>query len=288
MSAPLVVIIGTGHMAPGIALACRHAGADVRIAGRDDARAAVAAAEAGVAAAPLERKSFDGAAVVIETVIEDLAVKRELLARVEGWTAPHTVVATNTSSLSIDALAEALDRPERLAGLHFLYPAEHTDVVEVIAGSRTDADAHELLVALVEGMGKHALVVRRDIPGFIWNRLQFAVLRECLHLLDEGVADAESIDAAVSDGLAPRWLAGGPLATADLGGLETFRSAAGQLFGVLSDAGAVPGRLDGARPFYAWSDASRDAVEALRADVLATGRELARRRRAIAPPPADK
>jgi 3-hydroxybutyryl-CoA dehydrogenase len=160
-------------------------------------------------------------------------------------------------------------------------------VVEVIAGSRTDADAHERLVALVEGMGKHALVVRRDIPGFIWNRLQFAVLRECLHLLEEGVADAESIDAAVSDGLAPRWLAGGPLATADLGGVETFRSAAEQLFGVLSDAGTVPGRLDGARPFYAWSDASREAVGALRADVLATGRELARRRRAIAPPPAD-
>ncbi len=287
MNSPLVVIIGTGRMAPGIAVACRHAGVDVRIAGRDGARAAAAAAEAGVAPAPLARESFDGAALVIETIVEDLAVKRDLLARIERWTAPDTVVATNTSSLSIDALAEALGRPERFAGLHFLYPAEHTDVVEVIAGSRTAADARELLIALVKGMGKRPLVLRRDIPGFIWNRLQFAVLRECLHLLEEGVADAESIDAAVSDGLAPRWLAGGPLATADLGGLETFRSVAGQLFGVLSDAAVVPGRLDGARPFYAWSDTSRGAVAALRADVLATGRELARRRREIAPPSAD-
>ena len=287
MSAPLVVIVGTGRMAPGIAVACRHAGMDVRIAGRDAARAAAAAGEAGVAPAPLARESFDGATLVIETIVEDLAVKRELLARIEQWTAPDTVAATNTSSLSIDALAEALERPERFAGLHFLFPAERTDVVEVIAGSRTAADARELLIALVEGMGKHPLVLRRDIPGFIWNRLQFAVLRECLHLLEEGVADAESIDAAVSDGLAPRWLAGGPLATADLGGLETFRSVARQLFCVLSDAAAVPGRLDGERPFYAWSDTSRDAVSALRADVIATGRELARRRREIAPPPAD-
>lgn len=287
MSAPLVVIVGSGRMAPGIALACRQAGARVRVVGRDRTRTAAAASRAGAEAASLDGEAFSDAAIVIETVVEDLAVKRDLLAYVEQRAPADAIVATNTSSLSIDALAAGLGQPERFAGLHFLYPAEHTAVVEVIPGSRTARSTAAALTALVERMGKRSLVLHRDIPGFIWNRLQFALLRECLHLLDEGIADIESIDAAVADGLAPRWLAGGPLATADLGGLEIFRGAAAELFAVLSDTHTVPERLDGARPFYRWSDESREAVNELRADVLAAGHELGRRRRAVAPPASD-
>jgi 3-hydroxybutyryl-CoA dehydrogenase len=138
-------------------------------------------------------------------------------------------------------------------------------------------------------MGKRPLVLRRDVPGFIWNRIQFAVLRECLHVLDEGVADPAAIDAAVSDGLAPRWLAAGPLATVDLGGIETFRRAAENLFPLLANDATVPTSLSGKaaadEAFYRWLPESTAAIEALRAEALDAGRRIADRRRAETPDP---
>ena len=115
-------------------------------------------------------------------------------------------------------------------------------------------------------MGKTPIVARRDVPGFVWNRLQFALLRECLHLIDEGVADAATIDAAICEGLAPRWLATGPLATADLGGIRTFATIAEQLFPVLSAAREVTPALTARERFYEWTPASEAAVAALRAE----------------------
>ena len=139
-------------------------------------------------------------------------------------------------------------------------------------------------------MGKRPLVLRHDVPGFVWNRIQFAVLRECLHILGEQVADASAIDAAVSDGLAPRWLAAGPLATVDLGGIETFRRAAENLFPLLASNAAVPASLSGLAPadeaFYRWTPESTAAIEALRAEALDAGRRIADRRTAEAPDPS--
>jgi 3-hydroxyacyl-CoA dehydrogenase len=108
-------------------------------------------------------------------------------------------------------------------------------------------------------MRKQPLILQRGVPGFVWNRIQFAVLRECLHPLDEGVADASAIDAAVSDGLAPRWLAAGPLATAELGGIDTSRRAAENLFPSLDASATVTASLAGEpdRGFYRWTAASR-------------------------------
>jgi len=223
-----VTVIGSGRMAPGIAAACLDAGAEVTVAARDTGKAEAAtklageyhraAPDARIASAAIEPHAFEAADCVIETIAEDLDSKLELLGRIEPWLGPEAVLATNTSSFSITALAESLRRPHQFAGFHFLNPAHVTAVVEVIAGERTEPDALDELADLGRRMGKLPLIVRRDVPGFIWNRLQYAMLRECLHLLEEGVADIRSIDAAVSDGLAPRWLGAGPLATADLGG----------------------------------------------------------------------
>lgn len=284
-------VVGTGAMAPEIAAALADAGHTVTIAGRSPAHAteardrALAMAHAGavVAAAPIGPSGVAGSRLVVETITEDLGAKRELLGRLGDWLAPGAVVATNTSSLRIRDLAQALPEPGDFAGLHFLKPAHLTAVVEVIPGPATDPATTATLVELAGHMGKQALVVREDVPGFIWNRIQFAVLRECLHMLEAGVADAGDIDAAVADGLAPRWMAAGPLATADLGGLPTFALVSAQLFPELSAARDVPDALASrAREggaFAPWAAAAAEQVAALRSDALAVGRGIGARRR---------
>jgi 3-hydroxybutyryl-CoA dehydrogenase len=138
-------------------------------------------------------------------------------------------------------------------------------------------------------MHKRPIVCRHDVPGFVWNRLQAALLREALWLLENGVADVEAIDAAVSDGLAARWLATGPFAAADLGNIRTWATVSANLFPELSnaqEAGELARRAAGEGAFYAWTDAARAETAALRADTLAAGRAFAERRRAATPPPA--
>jgi len=287
------VVVGTGSMAPEIAAALAVAGRPVVIAGRSLAGAEAAARRATalgdvaepITALPLEAATFAEAALVVETVAEDLEVKRDVLARVEAWCPAEAALVSNTSSLRIADIATALARPERFAGLHFLKPAHLTAVVEVIPGPATDAAVVDDLGALAGRMGKAPLVVRADVPGFIWNRIQFAVLRECLHMVEAGVADAADIDAAVSDGLAPRWMAAGPLATADLGGLAVFATISAQLFPHLADDDAAPAELtaraaDG-RPFAPWTAEGGEGVAELRARALAMGREIADRRREL-------
>jgi 3-hydroxybutyryl-CoA dehydrogenase len=294
----LTVVIGTGRMGPGIAAACAKAGAEVRLLGRDAERAQRAAraarafadgAEALIEAAPIERGAMDRADLVVETIVEDAEVKSELFHRIEEWLGDETILATNTSSFRISDLARAVAHPERFVGFHFLNPAQITPVVEVIPGRSTGGPTTDSLVDFSHRMGKTPLVVQRDIPGFIWNRLQFAMLRECVHLLDEGVADVNAIDAAVSDGLAPRWVTSGPLATADLGGIETFSVVASQLYPSLCNDTkpqvALAKRGERGERFYSWSEESEREVLSMRErnlkELLST---IERGRDAIRPP----
>lgn len=288
------VVVGTGTMAPQIAAALADQGSgtpvalSVTICGRR-ATAAQHAAQAAhglgaamVQAAALESRTFVDADIVIETVIEDMEVKRDLLATISVHCPAETLIATNTSSLSISKLAEAVRLPERFVGLHFLNPASQTTIAEVAPGAATTAGAIDRAAALVRDMGKQPIVLGREINGFVWNRIQFAVLRECLHLLDEGVADAEEIDLVVSAGLAPRWLAAGPFATVDLGGTQTFLRASQQLFPQLSSTPEVSARLvqhDACgTTFRGWPAQSRAQVTALRAEALAMARSFDGRR----------
>jgi 3-hydroxybutyryl-CoA dehydrogenase len=227
---------------------------------------------------------------VIETIVEDMQAKSELYRLIGPWLRPEAMLATNTSSFLIGSLATSVVDPSRFAGLHFLNPAHETAVVEVIRGPATADDIALALADLGRRMGKTPLLVMRDIEGFIWNRIQHAVLRECLHLLDQGIADIASIDAAVSDGLAPRWVAAGPFATADLGNIETWRIVASQLFPVLSSSSEVQAslvdRAAGRRGFYRWKEESRRDLAALRGEIVrALEPTIERRRRAM--PAAD-
>lgn len=284
----LAVVVGTGATAPGLARACAAAGLRTRLVGRSPERAREAAAAAGVEAGALEAASFRDAALAIESVVEDEAVKLELLPQVEAWLPGDALLATNTSSLSIGALTAGLERPERFAGLHFMYPADLSPGCEVVAGPRTAPETLERAAALVRAMGKTPLLCRKDVPGFIWNRLQHALLREALWLLENGVADVETIDAALADGLAPRWLGGGPFATADLGGINTWRRVYEILEPRLSvEANLAPlaARDDRGETFYEWTPELRERVAGLRRRFLERAREDAAARRDATPPP---
>lgn len=286
------VVVGTGSMGPEMAAALAIAGYEVTLAGRApanrDAGAARASELAGgipVPPAAIDEPTFAAADLVLETIVEDADAKRALVRRIEPWCHPRAIIATNTSSLTIGDLATAFRRPGRFAGFHFLKPAHQTGVVEIIPGPATDEATVEVLREVAGDLGKTPLVATRDVPGFIWNRIQFAVLRECLHMVDEGVASAEDIDAAVADGLAPRWMAAGPLATADLGGLATFARICDGLFPALSAETAAPASITGpaesGQPLQTWTRAAAEAIPALRADALAAGRSFTERRAAL-------
>ncbi len=286
-------VVGTGRMAPGIAAALAQGGARATVIGRSLERATTAAALAGEGVGARELGSgeeFRGAQLVVETVTEDPQVKSQVYAVVEPLLDEGALLTTNTSGLSITALARSLRRPEAFAGFHFLYPADITPIVEIIAGEATAGGTVDALRDLAAGMGKTPIVARRDVRGFVWNRLQHALLREALWLLDNQVADVATIDAAVSDGLAPRWLAAGPFATVDLGGGETWSRVAAEIFPHLASdpglAGILAERTEAGAPFYEWDATAQSEISGLRSRAIQASRDIASARRGLTPPPA--
>jgi 3-hydroxybutyryl-CoA dehydrogenase len=178
--------------------------------------------------------------VIVESLPEDLDVKagvlRELCAR-----HPDAILATNTSSISITALGEAAGAGERIVGTHYWNPPLLMPLVEVVAGDRTPVAPRERVAALLRAIGKRPVILDHEVPGLLWNRLQLAVLRECLWLVEHGVATPEAIDEVMRDGLARRWRLTGPFETVGLGGARTFDAIAANLFPLLSDVASTSG-----------------------------------------------
>lgn len=162
--------------------------------------------------------------LVIECVPEDEQIKLEVLRSLKDRH-PGAVLATNTSSLSVTALADLADVPDQLVGIHFLNPPYMFRIVEFIPG-RASAGARDRALSVLQRAGKEPVLCKRDLPGFLWNRLQFALLREAFELIESGAATVADVDRVVAEGLAPRWTTAGPLATVVLGGPETFVKAA--------------------------------------------------------------
>jgi len=268
-----VGVYGGGRMGGGIAHAFAAAGADVVVV-EGDAQAAAAARERiaallakaqekgarveGRIEVVLDPGSLAGCALVVEAVPESIDLKRRVLASI-AESAPGAAIGSNTSSLSIDALAEGLPDPSRLVGLHFFNPVPVSDLVEIVVGERTA----EALVAdartWVAGLGKTAIVVR-DAPGFASSRLGVALALEAMRMLEEGVASAEDIDLAMTLGYRHPV---GPLRTTDIVGLDVRLAIAEHLERELGPRFAPPqvlrdkvaagelGRKTG-RGFYAW------------------------------------
>ncbi|WP_447554647.1 3-hydroxyacyl-CoA dehydrogenase NAD-binding domain-containing protein [Vreelandella sp. EE22] len=180
--------------------------------------------------------------VVIESVTENLAIKRAVIAEAEAHCAAGTLIVTNTSGLSIDAIGQDMRHPERLAGAHFFNPADLIPAVEVIPGAATTEAAIHQTCAFLTGLGKRPAVLKQSVPGFVANRIQHAIMRECLSLLEKGVVDAEALDEIIQFSIGVRLALNGPLMQRDLNGLDTHLNIARYLYEDLEDT-HTPSRL---------------------------------------------
>jgi 3-hydroxybutyryl-CoA dehydrogenase len=208
-----------------------------------------------------DRDAFVGCALVVEAVPEVLELKTEALADVEHRLDAQAVLASNTSSMSIELIAGALGRPERFIGMHFFNPVPASKLVEVVIGPATSPQLRQTVAGWVRTLGKTAVVVN-DAPGFASSRLGLALGLEAVRMLEEGVASAADIDAAMSLGYGHPM---GPLRLTDLVGLDVRLDIARYLQQRLGDRFAPPqllidkveqghlGRKSG-RGFYEWSD----------------------------------
>lgn len=154
--------------------------------------------------------------IVIEAIFEDMKAKKELLQKLDEVCQPHTILASNTSALSITKMATATKRPEKVVGLHFFNPAYAMKLVEVVMGKQTSEETRKIATEFVVSLGKET-VTAKDTPGFIVNRVLSVAICEAIYLLEEGIASAEDIDKAITLGL--NWPVG-PLRLADFVGLD--------------------------------------------------------------------
>ena len=174
--------------------------------------------------------------VVVEAVSENLALKQRLFAELESYARPETVLCSNTSAISISLIAEPLERKERLVGTHFWNPPHIVPCVEVIRSRFTSEAVFESTYQLMKLIGKRPVKVLRDVPGFLGNRMQHALWREAMSLVQQGIATPEGIDEVVKSGFGLRMPFIGPLETADLAGLDLSLEVHEDLFPHLENA----------------------------------------------------
>jgi 3-hydroxybutyryl-CoA dehydrogenase len=258
-----VAVIGAGVMGHGIAQLFAQAGAAVRLQDAETARLAtgLAALEASLsllveeeaispqeAAAARSRvrpttsleAALAGADLVVEAIPELLDAKLELFDRIERLVGDDTLIASNTSTLPISQLAARARRPERMVIAHFFNPAQFIPLVEVLPHPAMPPAVVERVLAAMRAIGKHPVLLRREVPGFVANRLQAAVVREAFHLAELGVASLADIDAVMTEGPGFRWSFVGPAEAADLGGLDTWQRVLDNLLPELSSATRAP------------------------------------------------
>ena len=186
-----------------------------------------------------EDACFQTAGFVLESIAEDLALKQDFFRRISALVPADCILTTNTSGLSISAIGSAVAEPGRFCGMHWINPPHLVPLVEVIQGADTGAGAMDFVYALAQRLGKKPIRAK-DLPGFIMNRLQLALLREALALVDSGAATAEDVDAAVKYGLGLRYACVGPFETMDLGGVDIFCRIASYLLADLDDRKDTP------------------------------------------------
>jgi 3-hydroxybutyryl-CoA dehydrogenase len=291
-------VIGTGMMGPGIALSLALGGVRSTILSRTAEGAAEGLAKArtqagvlvanGLAGAEdaqraLERleasADFDGAIagadLVVESGPEDMAWKQELFARMDAMARPGAALASNTSGLSITAIASRCTRPERVLTTHFWNPPHLMPLVEIVKGEKTSGEIAEAVRRLLADCGKVPVVVKKDRPGQLGNRLQMALVREAANIVAEGIADAEDVDAVAKNGFGLRMPAYGIFEHQDIVGLDLGIRVVDYVAQDLYNEPRAPENMRqlvragkvGAKAgqgFYDWSAKSADTVKARR------------------------
>lgn len=216
---------------------------------------------------------------VVESISENLEAKQEVFQRMDAAAPRATVLASNTSGLPITQLGERMVHQDRIAGSHFFQPAHIVPVLEVIRGDRTSDETMDRTCEIWKRLDRVTLRVNKDGPGFLVNRLQHAIIREAVHLLVTGVADADSIDRAVELGLAPRFTTAGPLKQRDINGLRMHVQVAEHLWKNLGgweeplaylQAMVARGEtgLESGKGYYDWSGQDPAAVRSEKDELL--------------------
>lgn len=257
-----LAVIGAGLMGSGIAQVAAQAGWDVVLRdltgealarGRDAiaaslarfvARDRISQAEAESALARVttttDLDAAAGADIVVEAVFEDAGTKRELFRTLDGLVGDATVLASNTSAIPITTLAAATGRPDRVVGTHFFSPVPVMALCELVRGLTTSDETLAAAREFAESTGKTCVVVNRDVAGFVTTRLISAFVVEAVRLLESGVASAEDIDSACKLGFGH---AMGPLATADLTGIDILMHATENIYAETRDEKFAPPEL---------------------------------------------
>lgn len=189
-----------------------------------------------------DKACFEGADLVVEAILEKLDVKHAFWAEISALVPEDAILASNTSGLSITAIAEVVKRPERFGGMHWINPPHLIPLIEVIQGKKTDDETAAAIRDMALAVEKKPVIVQ-DAPGFALNRIQLAVLRECLHIVEQGIATPEAVDEVMKYGLGMRYACLGPFEVCDLGGLDIFYNIASYLFEDLADEKAPFGML---------------------------------------------
>ena len=211
--------------------------------------------------------AWPGVDLVIEAAIEDLALKQKIFGEIERLARTEIPLATNTSNFPIGEIGKGLKTKSRIAGLHFFMPAHLVPLVEVVSAAGTDPKVAEGLVELMKKLDKAPIWVKKDVPGFVGNRLQHAMMREALYLVSDGVTDAEGIDTAVRYGFGFRFIACGPMRQKEMSGWDTNYLVASALYPELHNEKTPPALLKemvdkgrtgmkAKRGFWDWTDES--------------------------------
>lgn len=240
-----VAIVGAGTMGADMAVRFAASGCNVFLMARPGKsrdsfapRAQRSAADLGVgfeklklevvpALKELPWKQLD---LVIENVKEDLEVKRQVFSEMVALAQPQTPLASNSSTYSVRRIAEKLDSQQRMLGLHFFMPAHLIPLVEVVLTEQTDGSMAQRLYDELDSLQFKPVMVRRDVPGFLANRMQAALGREAWSLIDRGIATPEDVDRAVRYGFGFRYVAAGPVLQKEISGLDVTAAAAKSLY----------------------------------------------------------
>lgn len=294
--------LGTGTMGFGTALMFSMAGYNVRMYGRSEAslergfKGINSALEAYVTNNLVDKKDVpailgrikgvttleeaaEGADFVIESVAEQLPIKQDIFAKLEKLCKEDVIFATNTSGLSPSEIAETLKHKERFVVAHFWNPPHLVPLVEVVPGKHTAKETVDVTWELMNRIGKKPVALIREALGFIGNRLQMALLREALYIVEAGIATQEAVDTTIKYSLGRRLSTTGPLESADLGGLDIFYNISSYLLKDLCNTSEISPLLKeavdkgtlGAKTgsgLYEWNDENLNKIKKTRENIL--------------------
>lgn len=239
------VVVGGGTMGADVAVVLARAGCRTTVVETTTERHAALRAQVALGlrqlgaedqlrhlqiSSELEALDWAGIDLVIECIPERLDIKQALFARLEKCARADALLASNSSSFPISAISQGLKTRQRMLGLHFFMPAHLTPLVEVVSGEHSAAEAADNLYSFMRQCGMVPVRVKKDLPGFLANRLQHALAREAFALIDAGIATPEDVDAAVRFGFGFRFLAAGPVLQRDHAGLEVHCAAGATMY----------------------------------------------------------